>query len=219
LLSKLKMLEEKFVLGEETEKKAKLQEKELENTRKELDSKLGLQKLLQDQIAKNEEDQLNIEKKGTDQKTEIIEKKKLYEKLKSKLRELDQEKEDINRDYEAQLTEFYEYKKEIEKKLSEKDLMINHLIPINYLNLVEKMMDYDEAQEEWFIPRIPILDRKTADANPNLAMGFHDDEELFQQNNPNLMNNDIPLSMILEMNNQKNVYLSYENEGKKNKEK
>ena len=151
------MLEEKFVIGEETEKKAKIQEKELEKTRKELESKTNQQKLLQDQIAKNEEDQLNFEKKYTDQKTEIFEKKKLYEKLKSKLKEFEQEKEDINRDYESQLTELYEYKKEIEKKLSEKDLIINHLIPINYLNLIEKMMDYDEQQEEWFIPRIPIM--------------------------------------------------------------
>ena len=101
------------------------------------------------------------------------------------MKEFEQEKEDINRDYESQLTELYEYKKEIEKKLSEKDLIINHLIPINYLNLIEKMMDYDEQQEEWFIPRIPIMyiffkfrDRKAqADVNSNLAMGFHDDEE------------------------------------------
>jgi len=47
------MLEEKFVIGEESEKKAKLQEKELEKTRKELESKVNQQKVLQDQIAKN----------------------------------------------------------------------------------------------------------------------------------------------------------------------
>jgi len=81
----------------------------------------------------------------------------LYEKLKSKLKEFEQEKEDINKDYESQLSELYDYKKEIEKKLNEKDIIINHLIPMNYLNLIEKMMDYDEQQEEWFIPRIPIM--------------------------------------------------------------
>jgi len=148
-------------------------------------------------------------------KQKSMRKKKIYEKLRTKLKDLEQEKEFINKDHESQLNELYGYKKEVEKDNNYKELIIKNSIPANYLSIIEKMMDYDERQENWFIPKLPIFDIKNQkNENHNLAMGYNDDEELFQQNNPNMMNNDIQLSMILEMNNQKNVYLSYDNEKK-----
>ncbi len=76
-------------------------------------------------------------------------------------------------------------------------------------------MEYDVNTNEWFIPHLDDNVEKEDEANPNhiLAMGFHDDEELF---NPAVMGNDIKLSMMIDMNNQpKNVYFTYDDKPKK----
>jgi len=51
-------------------------------------------------------------------------------------------------------------KKEVEKDNNYKELIIKNSIPANYLSIIEKMMDYDERQENWFIPKLPIFDIK-----------------------------------------------------------
>jgi hypothetical protein len=76
-------------------------------------------------------------------------------------------------------------------------------------------MEYDGNTNEWFIPNLEDNVVKEDDVNSNhmLAMGFHDDEELF---NSDVMGNDIKLSMMIDMNNQpKNVYFSYDEKPKK----
>ena len=75
------MIEEKFIIGEESEKKAKEQESILDNTRKELETREGQKRNLQAQIQRNEEGMLTMERKYEDQKTEVTEKKKIYDKV------------------------------------------------------------------------------------------------------------------------------------------
>jgi hypothetical protein len=82
------------------------------------------------------------------------------------------------------------------------------------------MMEYDAKTNEWFIPHLDDNVKEDNNGNPMLAMGFNDDEEcimLFKVVfNQNLVNNDIKLSMMLDMNNPpKNVYFSYEEKAKK----
>merc|ERR1711957_636132 len=111
-------------------------------------------------------------------------------------------------------SDYYEFKKQIEKEMNYKDTIINHLIPQKYLEWIENLMEFDINSGEWFIANLAMVGlggKDVTNANENdashiLAMGFHDDEELFGQNK-----NDIQLSMMLEMNNMpKNVYLSYD---------
>ena len=80
-------------------------------------------------------------------------------------------------------------------------------------------MEYDGNTNEWFIPHLDDNLEKEEIIPHNLAMGFHDDEEcIILINivfNPHLIGNDIKLSMMLDMNNQKNVYFTYEDKPKK----
>jgi hypothetical protein len=77
-------------------------------------------------------------------------------------------------------------------------------------------MEYDQNTNEWFIPNLDDgVEKEGEDIGSGnaLAMGFHDDEELF---NPAVMGNDIKLSMMIDINNEpKNVYFSYDEKPKK----
>jgi hypothetical protein len=76
-------------------------------------------------------------------------------------------------------------------------------------------MEYDQNTNEWFIPNLDDGVEKEGEdvvSGNGLAMGFHDDEELF---NPAVMGNDIKLSMMIDTNEPKNVYFSYDEKPKK----
>jgi len=136
----------------------------------------------------------------------------VYDKLNQKLKEFENERDDINKEFDRGYNEFYDYKRQLEKEINYKNTLINHCIPQKYLEWMESLMDFDENTGEWFIANLaenmPNKESSNMDQVNLLAMGLHDDEEIFNQN---LLNNDIKLSMILEMNNPpKNVYFSYE---------
>lgn len=82
-------------------------------------------------------------------------------------------------------------------------------------------MEFNDDSGEWLIPayqeflqhtkKVDKSNKLLEEPKQNLAMGFNDDEELFS-------NNDIQLSMILDMNTHpKSVYLSYDEQKKPKK--
>jgi hypothetical protein len=62
--------------------------------------------------------------------------------------------------------------------------LINHALPADYLELIEKLMEFDEDTGEWIIQgfeeykqHAKKLDPQSEEPKKILAMGFNDDEE------------------------------------------
>lgn len=180
IFEKLKKLEEKFVIGTETEKKAKENEELLNKNQKELEEQIRKREELQKKINENEELTVIMQKKYTDQKAEVKDKMNIFEKLKGILREVENENQDIEVEYQKQYKELYEVKRNIEKERSYYDSLINYFIPNEYLNWIETQLSYDEMTGEWIMPEFNIgkMKRNKSDfRDRRLAVGFNDDEQ------------------------------------------
>lgn len=121
ILKKLKIFEDKFIIGEETEKKAKENEAFLLNKQKELEEEEKKRLELQLKIKDYEEMVVNIKSKYTDHKAEIKDKEKIYKKLKVMLKEAEVDKEECEEDVQKELTELYDVKRGLEKQISYND--------------------------------------------------------------------------------------------------
>ncbi|MCQ2816306.1 MAG: hypothetical protein MJ252_03470 [archaeon] len=215
LLSKLKKLEEKFVIGEENQKKAKENEELIKKAKEELEMKDKKRIELQNQIKQNEAENMELEDKFKDQDTEIVEKSKLFESLKIRLDELKSLGEDNEKEYEANQAQFYESKRALEKEINLKIEIVRNTIPKKYFRMIESLMNYDEKKDEWNMDGFTELEETVPDyAKQNLAMGYDDEEDYYQPADS------VQLREIIEYTNQpKSVYHNYESLIKAKKKK
>lgn len=216
LLSKLKMLEEKFVIGEENEKKAKENEELIKKAKEELELKDKKRVELQNKIKLNEAENMKLQDKFKDQDTEIKEKEKLFNILKIRLNEVISLGEDYEKDHEANQAQFYESKRQLEKEINLKMEIVRNTIPKKYYRKIESLLSYDDKKDEWNLDGITELENSVPYIQKQmLAMGYDDeDEDNYNQNG------DTVLRDMIEYSNQpKSVYLNYENVIKKKKTK
>lgn len=213
ILEKLKVIEEKFIIGEETEKKAKENELILDKKRKELDEQEKKRVDLQNKIKENEMLATNMKNEYSDIQTEIKEKEKVYKKLMIILKELENEKLDIEKENERQCSDDIELKRQLEDQYKKSSELINYFIPDEYLEYINRELVYDEKNNEILMPIFNVGKNKnllleSTNSSKQLVLGLHDEEALFTEENIKKENNKID-------DTSSTMYLQYEKKSKK----
>ena len=228
LIKKLKKMEEKVLIGTKAMEQAMDQEKEFARVRQELDEKRNKEKLLADEVARKEEENIMYEKKYVNIQDEVEDKKKKLQKLYQKFQVVKSEVQDQQDEFNREREDYQEQIRELSRQVKLKNLIIDHSIPQDEASKIELRSVWSDEINDWILPNLHLSGNALRVQGPNSSGGMNrntgygeDGQENFNGNGSTKMQNGFHSSVddddadlaLLNNETQAGVYFIYAEEG------
>jgi kinesin family protein 3/17 len=172
LVKKLKKMEEKLLVGTKAMEQALKQEKQLQQTRIELEERKRQEQRLADELAQKEEANIMMDKKFVSQGDEIEDKKKKLQKIYGKYQQAQSEITDMQDEITRERETYQEQLRELTRQLKLKTLVIDNFIPNDEINKVELRAQWSEEIDDWILPNLHLAGNSLRAKRPGSALGL-----------------------------------------------
>lgn len=174
LISRLKKMEEKMVVGSQAIEVAKKQQKELKKTQKQLEIENKKEKDLEEQLKKQENDFLNAQHKFNSIQEELEFKTKKLEKLWAEYNENQDLLNTASDDFDRERNDMYDTIYELTNQLKLKNIIIENFIPHDEFKKIEKVTMWNDEANDWVVmhpARLKQMQKKET-KRPQSAVGL-----------------------------------------------
>ena len=209
LLKKLKKMEEKLLVGSKAMEQAMKQEKELQKARMELEERKLAEKRLADDMANKEDEFLLYEKKYASVTEELEDKKKKLQKVYQKFQQAKSELQDQTNEISREREVYMEQIRDLSRQLKLKNLVIENFIPGEEVEKIEERCEWSDEIDNWLIPNNQLAGNVLR-SRPKESGGG--------KRGPKAAPVTEEEALVLQFENQQNVYFIYTDEGPERQE-
>jgi len=156
LMNKLKMMEEKLIIGGEMMTKATQQELQLRKAENELRHRNQLEAQLARELAEKEEANLQLEEHFSSLQEEVEVKTKKLKKLFSKYQAALGEVKDLQEEFQTERSDLLDTIRLLTQNLKLKDLVISNFIPSEFYEKIERRASWSDNDDAWVVQRVEM---------------------------------------------------------------
>ena len=171
LLKKLKQMEDKVSMGPQIMEQAIRQEQELQKANQELEARRRQERDIERKLRQKEEEQNLLEQRFSSLQEEIEAKNKKLKKITKKVQEADQEVKDLQQEFRREKEDMFDTIRVLSQQLKLKTLLIEHFVPREDTEKIEKRAQWDETEDDWVLKE-PRLSKQTQGKRPSSAVGL-----------------------------------------------
>jgi kinesin family protein 3/17 len=173
LISRLKKMEEKMVVGSQAIKVAKKQQKELKKTQKALEKEQEQQAQLDEELRRREEELMLAQKSFGSLQEELEYKTARLERLWQEYSEVQDTLNSCQEDFDRERNDMFDTIYELTNQLKLKQHIIDHFIPPEEYKKYEKVTVWNDEYNDWVINHpAKVKQQKKESKRPQSAVGM-----------------------------------------------
>ncbi|GBG25574.1 Kinesin-like protein KIF3B [Hondaea fermentalgiana] len=166
LQKKLKMMEQRLLVGGMIMDKAAKQEEDLRKAEIELEERRVQERILARKVIEKEEEMMLKEERYSSLQDEVEVKTKKLKKLWQKYQGCKTEVKDLEQSFQQEREDMLHTIRELTRQVKLKELVIEHFIPTDEADKLNARAQWDEKQDQWKISRIEFAGNQLRPTRP-----------------------------------------------------
>jgi len=156
MLSQLREMEEKLLVGSQVMETAMVQENELRKAQIEVEERKREEKRMQEELEAAAEEKLNLEEKYASTEEQVSKLTMKLEKLWNRHKGTQQEIEDLQQEFQTEREDMLETIRDLRKEVKMVCLTIDSFIPMEQYQQIVERAQYDDSIDEWVIANVEL---------------------------------------------------------------
>merc|ERR1719361_2764647 len=111
---------------------------------------------MKEEFQSEREEKLNLEEKYASAEEQVQKMTAKLEKLWNRHKQTQQEIQDLQREFQSEREDMLETIRDLRKEVKLVCLTIENFVPIEHYKNIERLAEYDESTDEWFINNIDL---------------------------------------------------------------